>query len=167
MKMIVVGMCSVALLAACSPRDTLVCDRELQSWDKFNTQSDVCASPVKPIVAVVPGGNEAQPKNPNEPKRPDGPKPNDPDPKHPDPEKPKGQNPGNDKPVGNAPYDGVKGEVPSGKEKNTPKEKGPKGNNGWGNGDQDAPGKSEFKNKAENKGGNANNMYKAPGNSGN
>jgi hypothetical protein len=180
MKFAIVGICSVALLAACAPRETLVCDREAQAWDKFNTQSDVCA-PVKRVAALIPdGSNPNTPNRPADPVRPDGPDPKDPDPKDPKdpkdpdpkdpkdpkPETPKGQNPGNDKPVGNAPYDGVKGEVPSGKDKNNSKDKGPKGNNGWGNGDQDAPGKSEFKNNAENAGGNANNMYKAPGNSG-
>jgi T1SS-143 domain-containing protein len=39
-------------------------------------------------------------------------------------------------------------------------------NNGWGNGDDDAPGGSEFNNNAENAGGNDNNMDQAPGNSG-
>jgi len=39
-------------------------------------------------------------------------------------------------------------------------------NNGWGNGDQNAPGNSEDNNGAENEGGNANNMGDAPGNSG-
>ena len=41
-----------------------------------------------------------------------------------------------------------------------------KGNNGWGNGDQSAPGNSENSNGAENKGGNADNTGDAPGNSG-
>lgn len=40
-----------------------------------------------------------------------------------------------------------------------------KGNNGWGNGDQDAPGNSEFNNNAENRGGNHNGRDEAPGNS--
>lgn len=39
--------------------------------------------------------------------------------------------------------------------------------NGWGNGDDDAPGGSEFHNKAENAGGNADNTGRSPGNSGN
>lgn len=37
-----------------------------------------------------------------------------------------------------------------------------KGNNGWGNGDQDAPGQSEHNNNAENKGGNHNGRSEAP-----
>lgn len=41
-----------------------------------------------------------------------------------------------------------------------------KGNNGWGNGDQDAPGGSEFRNRAENAGGNRNGRRASPGNSG-
>lgn len=44
-------------------------------------------------------------------------------------------------------------------------EPGPE-NNGWGNGDQNAPGKSEDNNGAENRGGNNNNMGDAPGKSG-
>ncbi len=39
--------------------------------------------------------------------------------------------------------------------------------NGWGNGDDDAPGRSEFNNNAENAGGNADNTADSPGNSGN
>lgn len=38
----------------------------------------------------------------------------------------------------------------------------PKGNNGWGNGNQDAPGGSEFNNGAENTGGNRNGKPFAP-----
>lgn len=38
-------------------------------------------------------------------------------------------------------------------------------NNGWGNGDQDAPGNSEHNNRAENKGGNHNGRNEAPANS--
>ena len=41
-----------------------------------------------------------------------------------------------------------------------------KGNNGFGNGDQDAPGNSEHNNNAENAGGNRDGMSDAPGNSG-
>lgn len=40
-----------------------------------------------------------------------------------------------------------------------------KGNNGFGNGDQDAPGNSEHHNNAENKGGNHNGQSEAPGKS--
>jgi hypothetical protein len=40
-----------------------------------------------------------------------------------------------------------------------------KGNNGWGNGDQDAPGGSEPNNSAENRGGNRNGQSRAPGKS--
>ena len=40
-----------------------------------------------------------------------------------------------------------------------------KGNNGWGNGDQDAPGNSEPNNGAENNGGNHNGRDEAPSNS--
>jgi len=38
--------------------------------------------------------------------------------------------------------------------------------NGWGNGDDDAPGGSEPHNGAENEGGNADNTSNSPGNSG-
>jgi hypothetical protein len=41
-----------------------------------------------------------------------------------------------------------------------------RGNNGWGNGDQNAPGNSETHNGAENNPGNGNHMGDAPGNSG-
>ena len=41
-----------------------------------------------------------------------------------------------------------------------------KGNNGWGNGDQDAPGNSENNNGAENHPGNGDHMGDAPGKSG-
>lgn len=47
----------------------------------------------------------------------------------------------------------------------TPEEPRAKGNNGWGNGDQDAPGRSEFRNNAENAGGNRNGRRASPGNS--
>ena len=40
-----------------------------------------------------------------------------------------------------------------------------KGNNGWGNGDQNAPGRSAFRNRAENTGGNRNGRRASPGNS--
>ena len=40
-----------------------------------------------------------------------------------------------------------------------------KGDNGWGNGDQDAPGGSEPNNNAENRGGNHNGRDEAPGRS--
>ncbi len=40
------------------------------------------------------------------------------------------------------------------------------GNNGWGNGDDNAPGNSESNNGAENNPGNGNNMDNAPGKSG-
>jgi hypothetical protein len=129
-------ICSTALfLAACTVPTTLVCDRESQPWDKFNTQSDVCA-PAKAVpTVVVPGGSSQDPKRPTDPDRPVGPdpdKPKDPpkDPKDP----PKGQNPGNDKPVGNAPYDGVKGEVPSGKDKDKNSKPGVKSDNSDANG---------------------------------
>ena len=42
---------------------------------------------------------------------------------------------------------------------------GPKGNNGWGNGSQDAPGSSELKNGAQNEGGNTDDLSDAPGKS--
>ena len=40
-----------------------------------------------------------------------------------------------------------------------------KGNNGWGNGDQDAPGRSEYRNRAENAGGNRSGRRASPANS--
>ena len=40
-----------------------------------------------------------------------------------------------------------------------------KGNNGFGNRDQDAPGRSEFRNRAENAGGNRNGRRASPGRS--
>ncbi len=65
-----------------------------------------------------------------------------------------GQNPGNAKPVGNAPTDGERGTEPSGQtEAAGPTDRGgPKGNNGFGNGDQEAPGNSGPNNNAENAG---------------
>lgn len=86
-----------------------------------------------------------------------------------------GQNPGNDKPVGNSPFDGTKGasnddegdegphsetleisdvlDTEQDEEEIIPGQnapRGPQGNNGWGNGDDDAPGNSLGNNNAEN-----------------
>jgi hypothetical protein len=129
MKIFIIGTFSALLLTACGPRDTLVCDREAQIWNKFDTAFDTCTrvleihyeetthdeptlvvpTPVVP-TPVVPTPVVPTPVVPT----PVVPTPVVPTPVVPTPV---GQNPGNNKPVGNSPFDGEKGEVPSKKDK--------------------------------------------------
>lgn len=108
--------------AACAPLPTPLCDREAQEWNKFDTAEDICAT----------GGYIDDPRNIPVlvlPRHPVGGVGDPPDGS--DDEADTGVDPDGDD-------TGVVGPVRV------------KGNNGWGNGDQDAPGGSGPHNNAEN-----------------
>ena len=124
-------LAALLLTTACATVPPPLCDREAQEWTKFGTQEDQCAPTWVP-----------------------------------QPEKPNGHNP-NRKPTDNPsgePDDGGSGDDSDDETPDTGGADDPdggddtgggkpprvKGNNGWGNGDQDPPGNSGPNNNAEN-----------------
>lgn len=122
-KLLLIGV-SCITLAACAPAPQPICDREAQEWNKFDTVEDTCDVVTPAIFTTIrPDTDGSNPRVPNpdtDTPQPDGPDPDD----RPDPDPRPDPRPD-----------------PSGKVK---------GNNGLGNGDQQAPGKSGSRNRAEN-----------------
>ena len=119
-------------VGACARAPMELCDRSAQDWNKFDTAEDKCASvkihyPKAPIW-IDDDGKQETPPIPSTPS-------NDP--------RPPSNPPSQPEPPTSSPK-------PPSVDPNPPSSKGPKGNNGWGNGDQAAPGNSGSNNNAEN-----------------
>ena len=120
-------------LSACATQPEPLCDREAVEWDKHGT-AEVPQSCLPPVIAAPlmqindRDGTRVTISTTDDPH----------DPMMPPTSKPPSHKPPTTEPP--------KHEPPS----SHPPAKRQKGNNGWGNGSQDAPGKSEPKNNAEN-----------------
>jgi len=141
---------SLALLLSGCSTPPPICDRSTQQWGKLGTQEDVCK--VTKVVAYLPSSANWPDKKDKSPvtlavqlyyqtTTPPAHTPTE-TPQTGSPDTP--DEPSPDTPTSKAP------DTPD--EPTTDKPKGPQGNNGFGNGDQDAPGGSEGNNNAENAG---------------
>ena len=117
---------AVALVAACTPQSTLVCNENIVYDGKLDTPVETCREQEIewPIAVFTPTAEKSDDNDPRTPTTEIDPK--DPPTDVPDRDDPPSSPPSDDKP------DRVKG------------------NNGWGNGDQSAPGRSGPSNNAEN-----------------
>lgn len=121
MKLIIATVGAALTLTACAPAPTPICNREAQEWNKFDTVEDTCLIPVT-LAPVLREHDDDDPyTDPDLPETPDDTPQDRPDDT---PDRPTDRKP--DRP------DRVKG------------------NNGWGNGDDAAPGRSRDRNNAEN-----------------
>lgn len=152
-----VAVLGLLLVTACAPRYALepLCDREAQEWNKFDTQEDNCVrtsnytvptTPTprvgKPRATPVPEHDDPVPTPPDD--NPSGPDVDPSPPTEPDVEEPNDEE---DPPINDEPdSDGEGSDEDSDEGNHRPH----KGNNGHGNGDQDAPGNSCENNNAEN-----------------
>ena len=131
--------------AACAPVVEPICPREHQPWDKFGTIEDLCEKPT--IYRGMTSNDGDGPDRDEKPSKMEE-KDSKPTKDKPTKDKPVKDKPTKDKPTKDKPTKEKPVKDKPTKEKPT-KDK-TKGNNGWGNGDQDAPGKSKDKNNAEN-----------------
>ena len=124
-------LAALLLTTACTTVPPPLCDREAQEWNKFDTQEDQCA----PSWVTQPDTPNHDVQRPRKPSDPDGR----------DPDDGSGDGDGDEEPGSGSDDD-------TGGARDTRADKPPrvKGNNGWGNGDQDPPGNSGPNNKAEN-----------------
>ena len=111
-------LATTLLLGACAAPERVICPREQQPWDKVSTAEDVCTARAYWVEdftrPVIPRGEREGREAPARPEA-ERPAPEAPDRPQEPPAGPPGANPGNDKPVGKSPFDGVRGEVPSGR----------------------------------------------------
>ena len=126
MKLLVLTTVSALALAGCTQQSTLVCPDTVYI-NKVETPIDTCREENKPrftLAVVTPQGND---------------------------DKPKGNPPNDEPPRSEPPTTDVPDTTDTPNTHSTPnKPDRVKGNNGWGNGDQSAPGNSRENNNAEN-----------------
>lgn len=124
-------LAALLLTTACATVPPPLCDREAQEWNKFDTQEDQCAATWVP-QPETPNHDAKRPRKPADPDGDDSDDTGSGDDGHEEPDDgPDDSSGDNDDATGGKP----------------PRVKG---NNGWGNGDQDPPGNSGPNNNAEN-----------------